>query len=116
MLATTGKSTSPVARSEPITTRLKTRPSSSNTDSHSSCWATLMMVASWVNDRMIQGAPSAAASASEPEASMPLRTPLRTMASASFSRPAPSMRPTMISQPHPMAMLMSNTYLSVCRV
>lgn len=41
---------------------------------------------------------------------MPLRTPLRNMASACARRPA------MISQAQPMAMLMSSTYLRVCSV
>ena len=65
---------------------------------------------------MIPGAARAAISTSEPDASMPLRTPFFTISSAKRSRPAPTSRPTMISQAQPIAMLMSSTYFSVCSV
>ena len=105
---------SPLARSAPGTTRLSTRPISSSTDSQSRVCAAAMMTGSRVKMRISQGAASAASKAMKPEASMPLRTPFLTIASAARSEPEPTRRPTMISQAQPIAMLMISTYLSVC--
>ena len=93
---------------------LATRPVSSAQAIHSSVCAEAITAGSRVKARISHGAVAAASSASEPEASTPLRSPLRTSWCAVRNSPAPTRWPTMISQAQPIDMLISSTYFSTC--